>query len=1462
MCVYIKKVLSISYLPIVLLVSILMFCKVSPASALEDVTLQLKWMHQFQFAGYYAAVQQGYYRDAGLNVTIVPATPGKDPVKEVLNGKADYGVGTSSLLLERNAGKPVVSLAVIFQHSPYILLTKDSNASQTIHSLAGKRLMLEPQADELVAYLKAEGIPLEKIQMVAHSFSIKDLIDGKVDVISGYVTDDPHELERAGFPYHAYTPRSAGIDFYGDNIFTSEDELTKHPARAKAFREASLKGWQYAMQHPDEIINLIINVYSPQSDRSHLKYEAEQIRQLIQPNLVEIGYMHSGRWQHIADTYKDLGLMPKKVDLRKFMYDPHPQKNLTIFYWIASSFMGFALLIIAVRLIITSRNLKVSERQIREQYEEIEQINESLEEQVAERTADLHEAKLFSEQIISSAQEGVVVYDRNLRYRVWNPYMERLTNLPATEVLGSHPLKFFPFLQKSGIIERLEQILIDGIPFACDFPFSLPNAGVSGWTSDISAPLRNAQGDIVGIIATVRDVTEKRLNQQQLEDNSKRLEEINAELAAQFEESKALQEELADTLNKLQTNERNHTTIIQMAMDGYWVTDMQGHLLEVNDAYCRMSGYSEQELLSMTIADLEIIESAADVAAHIEKIMTKGEDFFTSQHRRKDGSIFAVEANVQYRPTEGGRTVVFMRDVTERKQMEKTMQQNLSYNRGLFEANLDALVTIDLEGKISDVNSACEIVTGYQRQELIGSKFFDYLTEPEKAQQGLQRVLLEGVARDFPLGVRHRNGHVTPVLASASLQYGECGNTIGFFASARDITEREQMMETLRKSEELYHSMVETSQDLIWQCDAEGRYTYLNPAWEYVLGYELQDILGKEFSDFQTPASAARSRLAFAGVMRGEQIKNHETTFIGKSGNKIHLVFNALYLFDEKEKIAGASGTAHDITELKNSEKRLSEITDRVMEQSLELKRFNELLEQRIYERTKELQASQSRINELSEKSHTVFWEVDAQGLYTYINHVSDLLFGYRPEEMIGRMHFYDLFPENDREAFKQSAFAAFGRMEQLNNIETRIQNKENRTIWISTNAIPMLGDDGSLLGYRGSDTDVTENKKLKEQLLQSQKMEAVGQLAGGLAHDFNNILSIINGYCCLLQMDIEDDERVKGAMDKILAASARAGELTHSMLAFSRTQVMKPEHQNLNGIVLKTAAFVEKIIGDNIQFKTVTNEATLPVFVDGGQIEQVLINLSNNARDAMPDGGELTITSDSMNIDGSFVSVHGFGKPGSYAVITVSDSGTGMDEATRKKIFEPFFTTKAVDKGTGLGLAMVYGIVKQHNGYIDVASEPCHGASFMIYLPIVESKTAASKVTITGSLTTSAGTETILIAEDNADLLEFMRKILVKLGYQVICAVNGQEAVDKFRENADCIHLIIMDMIMPKKSGKAAYDEIKQIKPGVMALFSSGYSAKIVQQQGELGENAEFISKPVQPAELMKKVREMLDRL
>jgi PAS domain S-box-containing protein len=289
---------------------------------LAQVTLQLKWQHQFQFAGYYAADAKGYYREAGLQVDLLEAKPGLDTVKEVVSGRAQYGVGNSALVLSRQQGQPVVVLAAVFQHSPLVLIAKAGTAITSVHDLVGKRLMIEDHADELVAYLRKEGVAGNAVTLVKHSFNPDDLISGKVDCISAYVTDESFFLEQAQQKYLEFSPRMGGIDFYGDNLFTSEQELKAHPARVKAFREASMKGWKYAMQHPEEVADLIMARYGERHGRAYLLYEAQKMTALIQPNLVEMGYMYSGRWQHITDTYAELGLLPAGYRLEGFQYDP------------------------------------------------------------------------------------------------------------------------------------------------------------------------------------------------------------------------------------------------------------------------------------------------------------------------------------------------------------------------------------------------------------------------------------------------------------------------------------------------------------------------------------------------------------------------------------------------------------------------------------------------------------------------------------------------------------------------------------------------------------------------------------------------------------------------------------------------------------------------------------------------------------------------------------------------------------------------------------------------------------------------------------------------------------------------------------------------------------------------------------------------------------------------------------
>ncbi len=317
---------------LLLLASFRLIAASSPA--LDKVTLQLKWKHQFQFAGYYAAVEQGYYEEAGLQVELKEAQPGHDPVEAVLKGEAEFGVGTSELMLLRAKGKPVVVLAAIYQHSPLVLVARRTDKISDLHDLVGNPIMIEPQSAELFAYFKAEGVDPRNLKIEHHTFEVEDIIKGKVAAMSAYSTDEPFLIEKAGMEAMTFTPRSGGIDFYGDNLFTTEAQIAQHPVRVKAFRAASLKGWEYAMAHPREIVELILNKYGNRKSLEHLTYEAEHTRQLMHTDLVEVGHMNPGRWRHIADTYAEFGMIPREFEFASFMYEPNPQPNLRWVYWV------------------------------------------------------------------------------------------------------------------------------------------------------------------------------------------------------------------------------------------------------------------------------------------------------------------------------------------------------------------------------------------------------------------------------------------------------------------------------------------------------------------------------------------------------------------------------------------------------------------------------------------------------------------------------------------------------------------------------------------------------------------------------------------------------------------------------------------------------------------------------------------------------------------------------------------------------------------------------------------------------------------------------------------------------------------------------------------------------------------------------------------------------------------------
>lgn len=387
----------------------------------------------------------------------------------------------------------------------------------------------------------------------------------------------------------------------------------------------------------------------------------------------------------------------------------------------------------------------------------------------------------------------------------------------------------------------------------------------------------------------------------------------------------------------------------------------------------------------------------------------------------------------------------------------------------------------------------------------------------------------------------------------------------------------------------------------------------------------------------------------------------------------------------------------------------------------------------------------------------------------------------------------------------------------------------------------------------------ITEHRKLEDQYRQAQKMESIGTLAGGVAHDFNNVLTAVIGYghTALMKMAKDDPNRLN--VEQILEAADRAAHLTKDLLLFSRKQAIERTLLDLNDVVRRLEKFITRVIGEDIKCATRLHQDGLPVLADRHQLEQVLMNLATNARDAMPKGGTLSIATSAIVMSEQFPSAQGYGKPGRYALLTISDNGSGMDAEVRKRIFEPFYTTKEVGKGTGLGLAVAYGIVTQHEGYINVDSEPGRGATFDIYLPLAAS--GGSELRLPSALLDlPGGSETILLAEDDAVVRRMTETLLKDFGYTVITAVDGVDAVEKYRESAGRIQLLLFDLIMPKKNGKEAYDEIKGTAPGVRVLFASGYSPDIIRDKASLGDGADIIYKPATPGDLLRKIRSMLD--
>jgi len=742
--------------------------------------------------------------------------------------------------------------------------------------------------------------------------------------------------------------------------------------------------------------------------------------------------------------------------------------------------------------------------------------------------------------------------------------------------------------------------------------------------------------------------------------------------------------------------------------------------------------------------------------------------------------------------------------------------------RSIFENAVEGIFQSTFEGRFLKVNPAMARILGYDSPEELIQKVSDISTQiyvyPDDRLESDAEEKEQGFLRGFEFEAYCKDGERIWLSLNRRVIRDEKGIELYREGSVEDISERKQTQEALKASEAELLALFAAITDVIIVLDADGRYLKIAPTNanyshkppDSLIGSTQYDVFPKKTADFLV--SHIRRALDEGCAHRLEYRLELEGAEVWFDGCVAPLSNNSVIWI------------ARDITEGKRAENALRD--------------------------------SEERYRDLVENAHDIIYSQDLEGNYTSMNKAGAQITGYTHEEALALNINQTVAPEYLSKAL--GMFTAKLAGERVTAYEMEIIAKDGHRITVEANT-KLVFRDGIAVGIQGIARDVTERKELEEQLRQSQKMEAIGQLAGGVAHDFNNLLTAINGYSSLALQRLEDGHPITPYLEEVKKAGDRAANLTRQLLAFGRKQILQPLAINLNDVVTDMNKMLQRLIGEDIRLTAKLDPALKRIRADPGQVEQVLVNLVVNARDAMPQGGKLTIETATVELDSDYAGKHIGFMPGKYVMLAVSDTGTGMSDDTRARIFDPFFTTKEKGKGTGLGLSTVYGIIKQSGGNIWVYSELGHGTTFKVYLPELATtplKTENAEV----ELAPSGGSETILIVEDEDVVRGLAQKILEQSGYRVVAASRGAEAIRLCQQRTESIDLLLTDVVMPETSGKEVADRMSELLPGLRVLFMSGYTDEAIVHHGVLDSNVEFIQKPFTPAALVKRVREVLD--
>jgi PAS domain S-box-containing protein len=739
--------------------------------------------------------------------------------------------------------------------------------------------------------------------------------------------------------------------------------------------------------------------------------------------------------------------------------------------------------------------------------------------------------------------------------------------------------------------------------------------------------------------------------------------------------------------------------------------------------------------------------------------------------------------------------------------------------RDLWERLPVALYRTTSDGRILDVNCAfVECFRGATRESLLRTSAEDLFVDPRDRGRGATLLQSRDVVRDFEAQMRRLDGTTFWARGSLRAERSAARHLISWEGLIEDVTERRSAEQKLQASEMRYRRLFETAKDGILILDADtAEIVDVNPFLCDLLGLSRKEVLGMKLWEVGPFRDVPTSKANFRELQQLEYIRYEDLPLESADGLRIDVEFvSNVYQADGKKVI----------------QCNVRDITQRT--------------------RGAEAHAVLTRAVEQASDSIVI---TDPQGAIVYVNPSFERVSGWSRDEALGQNPRILKSGKQDDALYRQM-WDALARGEVWTG--RLVNRRKDGTLFEEEATIsPVRDGTGQVVNYVAVKHDLTDETRLAQQLFQAQKMDAVGRLAGGVAHDFNNLLGVITGYGEIVQRGLADEDPLKGKVEQILKAADRAAGLTRQLLAFGRKQVLQPRILDLNAVVPDMEKMLQRVIGEDIELATRLEPRLGNVKADPGQIEQVVMNLVVNARDAMPEGGRITIETVNADLDAEYAATHLPIPPGPYVMLAVTDTGSGMDAATQARVFEPFFTTKEVGKGTGLGLSTVYGIVKQSEGFVWLYSEVGVGTTFKVYLPRVEEEAPLARPAGPGPLL--RGSETVLLVEDEALLRELLQETLEANGYLVLVARDGAEALQIAEEHDGAIPIMVTDVIMPGMTGPKIVELMEQVRPGLKVLYISGYSEESVVLHGLIGPGRNFLSKPFGPEALLRKVRESL---